>query len=50
MDRIVNTPRDSHVPIPISAKSDIDVRVITRSNNGRYTAAFDIILIKDNLG
>ena len=39
-----------HVPIPIPAKSDIDVRFITRSNNGRYTAAFDIILIKDNLG
>jgi gamma-glutamylcysteine synthetase len=38
------------VPIPIPAKSDIDVRVITRTNNGRYTAAFDIILIKDSLG
>jgi hypothetical protein len=39
-----------HVPIPIPAKSDIDIRVITRSNNGRYTAAFDLILIQDNLG
>jgi hypothetical protein len=38
------------VPIPIPAKSDIDVRVSTRSNNGRYTAAFDLILIKDSLG
>ena len=38
------------VPIPIPAKADIDVRVITRTNNGRYTAAFDIILIKDSLG
>lgn len=38
------------VPIPIPAKSDIDVRVTSRANNGRYTAAFDIILIKDNLG
>lgn len=38
------------VPIAIPAKSDIDVRITTRSNNGRYTAAFDLILIKDNLG
>lgn len=38
------------VPIPIPAKSDIDVRVTSRANNGRYTAAFDIILIKDSLG
>ena len=37
-------------PINIPAKSDIDVRVATRSNNGRYTAAFDIVLIKDSLG
>ena len=41
---------DFTVPLPIPAKSDIDVRVATRSNNGRYTAAFDIILIKDSLG
>lgn len=37
-------------PIKIPAKSDIDVRIATRSNNGRYTAAFDLILIKDVLG
>jgi hypothetical protein len=37
-------------PIAIPAKSDIDVRIVTRSNNGRYTAAFDLILIKDSLG
>ncbi len=37
-------------PIRIPAKSDIDVRILTRSNNGRYTAAFDLILIKDSLG
>lgn len=36
-------------PIPIPEKSDIDVRVTTRSNNGRYTAAFDMILIKTGL-
>lgn len=41
---------DFTIPIPIPAKSDIDVRVTTRSNNGRYTAAFDIILIEDLLG
>ena len=41
---------DFTTPIPIPAKSDIDVRIVTRSNNGRYTAAFDLILIKDNLG
>lgn len=38
------------VPVAIPAKSDIDVRMSTRSNNGRYTAAFDLILIKDSLG
>ena len=37
------------VPIAIPEKSDIDVRITTRSNNGRYTAAFDIILIKTGL-
>lgn len=37
------------VPIMIPAKSDIDVRATVRSNNGRYTAAFDIILIKTGL-
>jgi hypothetical protein len=41
---------DFTVPIPIPAKSDIDVRVTSRSNNGRYTAAFDLILIEDSLG
>jgi hypothetical protein len=37
------------VPISIPEKSDIDVRATTRSNNGRYTAAFDMILIKTGL-
>ena len=40
---------DFATSIRIPEKSDIDVRVATRSNNGRYTAAFDLILIKDNL-
>lgn len=37
------------VPIAIPQKSDIDVRITTRSNNGRFTAAFDMILIKTGL-
>jgi len=36
-------------PIQIPEKSDIDIRLTTRSNNGRYTASFDILLIKDEL-
>jgi hypothetical protein len=32
-------------PIPIPEKSDIDVRVVTRTNNGRFTAAFDVLLV-----
>ena len=36
---------DFAFPIPIPEKSDIDVRITTRSNNGRYTAAFDILLV-----
>jgi hypothetical protein len=32
-------------PIPIPEKSDIDVRITTRTNNGRYTAAFDLLLV-----
>jgi hypothetical protein len=34
-------------PIRIPEKSDIDVRMTTRSNNGRYTAAFDILLLAE---
>lgn len=36
---------DFATPILIPEKSDIDVRMTTRSNNGRYTAAFDMILM-----
>ena len=36
-------------PIQISQHSDIDVRLTTRSNNGRYTAAFDLLLVKNEL-
>ncbi len=36
-------------PQRIPEKSDIDVRITSRSNNGRFTAAFDILLIKDDL-
>jgi hypothetical protein len=40
---------DFAVPVVIPQKSDIDVRATVRTNNGRYTAAFDIILIKSGL-
>ena len=34
-------------PIQIPEKSDIDVRFSTRTNNGRYTASFDILLVQE---
>lgn len=34
-------------PPELSEKSDIDVRITTRSNNGRYTAAFDLLLVRN---
>jgi hypothetical protein len=34
-------------PIKIPEKSDIDVRVAVRTNKGRYTAAFDILLLEE---
>ncbi len=34
-------------PIRIPEKSDIDVRITTRTNNGRYTAAFDLLLLEE---
>jgi len=37
-----------NVPLPIPEKSDIDIRITTRSNNGRFTAAFDLILIEND--
>jgi len=33
------------VPFRVPEKSDIDFRLTTRSNNGRYTAAFDGLLV-----
>jgi len=36
-------------PIQISQHSDIDIRLTSRSNNGRFTAAFDMLLIKNEL-
>lgn len=36
-------------PQELPQHSDIDVRLTTRSNNGRYTAAFDVLLIKNEL-
>lgn len=34
------------IPIKLPEKTDVDVRMTTRSNNGSYTAAFDLILVK----
>lgn len=34
-------------PQQLPEKTDIDVRITTRSNNGRFTAAFDILLVKE---
>jgi len=34
------------VPPPLPPKTDLDVRATVRTNNGRYTAAFDIVLVK----
>jgi len=39
---------DFSFPQRIPEKSDIDVRMTTRSNNGRYTAAFDLLLLKES--
>ena len=36
-------------PIELSQHSDIDIRVTTRGNNSRVTAAFDMLLIKNEL-
>ena len=34
------------IPIKLPEKTDVDVRMTTRSNNGSYTAAFDLVLLK----
>ena len=40
---------DFSFPQEMPEKTDIDVRLTTRSNNGRFTAAFDLLLIKNQL-
>jgi hypothetical protein len=37
-----------NVPLKVSEKTDIDIRATTRSNNGRYTVSFDLLLV-DNV-
>ena len=37
------------VPLALPEKTDIDMQISTRSNNGRFTSSFDIILIKNGL-
>lgn len=39
---------DFNFPIPIPEKTDVDVWLTTRANNGRYTAAFDLLLIDND--
>ena len=34
------------IPIKLPEKTDIDVRISTRTNNGSYTAAFDLVILK----
>lgn len=36
------------IPVRIPEKSDIDIRVLVRSNHARVTAAFDLLLDEDN--
>lgn len=40
---------DFSFPIQLPEKTDIDVRMTTRTNNGRYTAAFDLLLIENDI-
>jgi hypothetical protein len=40
---------DFTIPQAIPEKSDIDIQVTTRTNNGRFTCAWDMILIKNGL-
>ena len=39
---------DFAFPLPVSEKSDIDMRVTTRDKNGRYTIAFDVLLVDND--
>jgi hypothetical protein len=33
------------LPQPLLEKTDIDARMLTQSNNGRYTCTFDVLLV-----
>ena len=48
----VGGPYQLEYPIPQSfpEKTDIDARMRTRSNNGRYTCTFDILLVDNTAG
>ena len=48
----VGGPYQLEYPIPQSftEKTDIDARMHTRSNNGRYTCTFDILLVDNTAG
>ena len=38
---------ETSFPFPFPEMTDIDVHIKTRTNNGRYTAAYDILIIKN---
>jgi len=48
----VGGPYQLEYPIPQSfpEKTDIDARMLTQSNNGRYTCTFDILLVDNTAG
>ena len=39
---------ETSFPFPFPEMTDVDVRIKTRTNNGRYTAAYDILIIKND--
>jgi hypothetical protein len=43
----VGGPYQLEYPIPqsLTEKTDIDARMLTLSNNGRYTCTFDVLLV-----
>lgn len=40
---------DFTTPLKVESKSDIDIRMTTRSNNGRFTASYSVLLVKHNV-
>lgn len=40
---------ETSFPFPFPERTDIDVHIKTRTNNGRYTVAYDILIIEDDV-